>query len=136
MKNNVDIFSLPGFQPLTAPHQEERIFALVDGSIDVEFYCDRPLDERTPIFNIYIGKEFGNQVQTYREFDNCFVTSRRDDERALKHYRLRVESQNVQILPGSYVMRFFADSREVAVRYLVLENSLLQSQSLPLSFQP
>jgi len=132
----IDIFSLPGFQPVTADRQSSRLEASVDGSIDAIFYKDRPLNEHTPIFCIYIGKEFGNEARLYREFDNHFVTAERDTDRGVKHYRFRVSAKDVQILPGNYVLRFFADNEEVAVRYLALRNSLVQSPHLPQSFQP
>jgi hypothetical protein len=131
---NVDVFSLPGFTPLNAPEQEERVEAHVDGSIDVVFYKNRPLNERTPIFCIFIGKEFGNQVTVYREFGNFFVTADRDERTALKHYRFLVKSKDVQILPGDYVLRFFADDCQVALKYLSLKNSLVQAHKLPPSF--
>lgn len=134
MSDNVDIFSLPGFQPLTASNQLDRVHAETDGSIDLVFYKDRPLDERTPIFNIYIGKEFGNNVRVYHDFNNNFVTSERDLHKGLKHYRLRVSPQQVKILPGTYVLRFFADSKEIGVKHLVVSNSLIQSPRLPPSF--
>jgi adenylate cyclase len=133
---NAEVFSLPGFQPLTAPNQVDQVAALPDGSIDIIFYENRPLDEHTPVFNIYIGKEFGNQVQVYRSFDNNFVTSIRHVKSATKSYRLRVEAHNVQILPGTYVLRFFADSREVAIKSLMVSNSLIQSPHLPPCFRP
>lgn len=131
---SADIFSLPGFQSLTTPRQEEHIDANIDGSIDVVFYKDRPLKERTPVFYICIGKEFGNQVTTYRDFNNQYVTSERDQENNKQHYRFCVPANEITILPGNYVLRFFADDHQVNVKYLCVKNSLLQSRHLPPSF--
>ena len=131
---NVDVFSLPGFTPLNTPVQNECLEATIDGSIDVVFYENRPVTERTPLFCICIGKEFGNQVTTYREFDNHFVTSHRDEGRPTQHYRFLVKSKDVSILPGNYVLRFFADGCQVAVRYLCVRNSLIRTHHLPPSF--
>ena len=136
MTDNVDIFSLPGFTPLNAPDQEDRLEALLDGSVSVVFYKDRPAAERTPVFCVIIGKEFGNQVACYREYGNHFVTAQRDEKTGLKHYRFLVEAQDDKILPGNYTLRFFADGRQVCVKYLSVRNSLLQSPALPPNFQP
>ena len=122
-----DRFAIPGFQTPECPKFDARVFAESDGSVNFPFVKNRPREELTPAFVVYIGLERGSELNPLATAPTTkFIYSKRDDN-GTKSYWFRLTTDDLIMQPGSYNFRFVVDGHEWASHIV----TVLPSPALP-----
>ena len=106
-------FALPGFQLPDAPKEKARSFGEVATPFEVVFLKGVPLDEPLRHFYFYISLDAGSDIDlmAYSKTNRYVVV--RDCPEGGKEYLIRLEPDELYILPGVFTLRVLENNVEI-----------------------
>ncbi len=107
-------FALPGFQLPDAPKERERTVGELNQTLEVVFLQGVPKDQPLRHFDFYFSLDAGTQdsrLLAYSRTGNFVVV--RDNPQSGKDYLIRLQPQELTLLPGVYALRVMEHGQEI-----------------------
>lgn len=113
--------TLSGFFAPTAPNFESRAEAFADGTIELLLLDQEPSETSLQGFSAQLSRDFGGTAQLVAgpsQLADCLLVLDAPEGRKQLKFILRSNQLNLQ--PGTYVLRLFRQGQQLLTRSLVV----------------